>query len=187
MELADSVPSSASLFLQSWQGGRCGSRLSAGPHPCSPLFPVWAPAVSRTWVQCPHGPCQPGQAPPPARVPHPATVTFSLSWSEHVLLKGARVGSDSIGAPGSSTSRLLSAAQGGCRGGSVQEAGGRSPGLCLQVPVGWIPMSHQYTPQPVGPQRWQCPGKCSGTTKSCSVVSRGQMGQKREVTGQSIW
>lgn len=107
--------------------------LSAGPHPCSPLFPVWAPAVSRTWLQCPHGPCQPGQVPPPARVPHPATVIFSLFWSEHFLQKGARMGSDSISAPGSSMSRLLSAAQGGCEG--LQEAGVQkpralSPGAC---------------------------------------------------------
>lgn len=159
-----------------WQTAFCRAT------PLLPFFPIWAPAVSRTWVQCPRGPCQPGQVPPPARVPHPATVIFPLFWSEHFLQKGAGTGSDSLRAPGSSVSRLLSAAQGGC--GAYRRRGSRSPGLCLQVPEGWIPMSHQYTPQPVGPQRWQCPGKGSGTTKSCSVVSRGQMGQKREVTGQ---
>lgn len=120
------------------------------------------------------------------RVPHPGTVISSLFWSEHFLQEGSRMSSHPIRAPGSSMSCLLGAARGG--GGGLQEPGAQKPGALSPGACGLSSCeSSIYTPQPLGPQRQRCPGKCCGTTKSCSVVSRGQMGQRREVTGQQTW
>lgn len=148
-----------------WQGRFLQSHTPA--NPCSQsgpllLLPLGAvpPGAMPTWPRTSFSPGRPA-------------LSCHFFWSGPFLQEGTRISSHSTSAAAHSLA-ACSSLHGVCR-----RQGRSSPGLCL-----WVFVGHPNLWDPRGSSAL---GKCSGDTKSCSVVSRGQMGRKRAVTGQQIW